>query len=248
MQIDLKTQEEIATMRLGGKIASRILDELKNRVREGVTTLELDKMAEKMIFTAGAKPSFKGYHNYPNSICVSVNEAVVHGIPKNRVLKNGDIVSLDIGIYYKGFHTDMAYTYAVGNVSKEAQKLIDVTQKSLDAGIKLCKAGRFLGDVQAAIQNAIEKEGFAVIRVLAGHGVGRKLQELPSIPNYGKVGTGVKLQEGMTLALEPMVSAGDWRVKILEDGWTVVTRDHSLSAHFEHTVAITQNGPQILTK
>lgn len=248
MQIELKTKEEIAKMRLGGKIASRILDELKSKVKAGVTTAELDKMAAKMIVHAGAKPSFKGFNGYPNALCVSVNDEVVHGIPKARVLKNSDIVGLDIGVFYQGFHTDTARTYGVGRIENKAQRLLDVTWKSLEEGIKMAKPGNHLGDIQAAIQRTAEKAGFGVVRDLVGHGVGRKLQELPAIPNYGNPGTGPKLEVGMTLAIEPMITAGDWHVKILEDGWTVVTLDGSFSAHFEHTIAITKNGVEILTR
>ena len=249
MKIELKSEQEIAKMRLGGKIASRILNYLKNQVKEGVTTAYLDKMAEKLIIEAGAKPSFKGYQNYPGSICISVNEEVVHGIPSNRVLKNGDVVGLDLGVYYQGFHTDTALTCVVGDeISPEIKKLLDVTLKSLFEGIKLCQPGVHLGDVQNAIQKTVEKVGFSVIRDLVGHGVGRALQEAPPIPNYGQYGTGPILEEGMTLAIEPMVAMGDWHVKILSDHWTVVTSDKSLSAHFVHTIAITKDGAEILTK
>jgi len=248
MKIDLKSEEEIAKMRISGKIASRILKEIKNMVKEGVTTAEIASMAEKLILEAGAKPSFKGYQHYPAAICVSLNDEVVHGIPKNRVLKIGDIVGLDLGVYYQGFHTDTALTCPVGRISPEARKLLKVTEKALKKGISACREGKFLGDVQFAIQKTIEKAGFGVIRDLVGHGVGKNLQEAPPIPNYGQPGTGPRLERGMTLAIEPMVSSGDWHVKVLPDGWTVVTLDGSLSAHFEHTVAITARGVEILTK
>lgn len=249
MKIDLKTKVEIDTMRLGGKIASRILNYLKSQVVEGVTTAKLDQLAEKMILEAGAKPSFKGYRGYPGSVCISVNDEVVHGIPGPRVLKKGDLVGLDLGVFYQGFHTDTALTCVVGGkMSPEVKKLLEVTSLSLERGIKLCKEGVYLGDVQNVIQETIEGAGFGVIRDLVGHGVGRTLQEPPQIPNYGISGTGPILKEGMTLAIEPMVSMGDWQVEILDDNWTVVTRDHSLSAHFEHTIAITKTGAEILTK
>lgn len=247
-RIKLKTKKEIAQMRLGGKIASRILKMLGKSLKAGLTTGQIDQMAEVLIEKAGAQPSFKDYHGYPGNICVSINDEVVHGIAGRRLIKNGDLVSLDIGIFFQGFHTDTAATFGVGKVSLEAKKLLDVTRQSLDLGIKTCVAGRFLGDVQFIIQKTIENAGFSVIRNLAGHGVGRALQEPPSISNYGRPATGPKLQEGMTLALEPMVSAGDWQVKTLADGWTVVTCDKSLSAHFEHTIAITKTDAEVLTK
>lgn len=248
MKIELKNKEEIAKMRLGGEIASRILKYLESQIKEGMTTLELDQMAEKMILHAGAKPSFKGYQNYPGSICISVNEEVVHGIPGARVLKSGDIVGLDIGVYYQGFHTDTAITCPVGETSKEAKKLLEVTKKALFAGIRKCQVNNFLGDVQAAIEEVLKSGDLGIVKDLVGHGVGRNLQEAPAIPNFGKAGSGIKLQEGMTLAIEPMATLGDWHVRVLDDGWTIVTVDGSLSAHFEHTVAITKDGPQILTK
>lgn len=248
MKIELKNQAEIEKMRLGGKIASRILKYLRNQVKEGVTTLVLDQMAEKMILEAGAKPSFKGFQGYPGSICISVNEEVVHGIPSARILKNNDVVGLDLGVYFQGFHTDTALTCVVGDVIlPEIKKLLEVTSQALSEGIKLCKAGVYLGDVQNVIQKTVEEAGFGVIRDLVGHGVGRALQEPPQIPNFGKPGTGPILEEGMTLAIEPMVSMGDWRVKILNDHWTVVTADKSISAHFEHTIVVGKNNAEILT-
>lgn len=248
MEISLKTKEDLAKMRAGGKIASRILDELKEKVRPGVTTQDLENLAADLINKAKVKASFKGFHNYPSSICVSLNEEVVHGIPGPRILKLGDIVGLDIGIFFQGFHTDTAITCPVGKISEEAEKLLKYTQKALLEGIKCCRAGHFLGDVQFTIQKTLEEAGLGVVRDLVGHGVGRDLQEAPPIPNFGKPGTGPKLKEGMTLAIEPMATCGDWHVRILDDGWTVVTVDQSLSAHFEHTIAITQTDPEILTK
>ncbi|MCL5407608.1 MAG: type I methionyl aminopeptidase [Patescibacteria group bacterium] len=249
MKIELKNQAEIAKMRQGGKIASRILKSLESQAKEGVTTLELDQMAEKMILEADAKPSFKGFQGYPGSVCISVNEEVVHGIPSTRILKDGDVVGLDIGVYYQGFHTDTALTCVVGDeVSPEIKKLLEVTLQALSEGIKLCKAGVHLGDVQNVIQKTVEGAGFGVIRDLVGHGVGRALQEPPQIPNYGEPSTGPILKEGITLAIEPMVSMGDWHIKILNDHWTVVTADKSLSAHFEHTIVVGKNNAEILTK
>lgn len=245
---DIKTHDEIAKMRLGGRIASRILNYLSKNIKAGMSTSQIDKIAEDMILNESGKPSFKGYHNYPNAICISVNDEVVHGIPKNRVIDDGDIVGLDIGVFFKGFHTDTAITVPVGKVSNRAKELIKITKKSMFRGIDKCRVGNRLGDVQSEIQKTIEKAGFSVVKDLVGHGVGRKLQEYPPIPNYGKPNTGIQLKEGMTLAIEPMVNAGGWQVKVLDDGWTVVTVDNSLSAHFEHTVAITKNGPIMLTK
>lgn len=234
-------------MRLGGKIGNRILVELKNDLRPGISTGEIDKSAEKLILSAGAKASFKGFRGYPASICVSINDEVVHGLPSERRLKEGDIVGLDLGVYYLGFHTDTAITCPVGKISQEARSLIDITSESLNKGIQEAQPGKFLGDVQAKIQEVIEAAGFGVIRGLSGHGIGRALQEDPVIPNFGRPGTGPCLEVGMTLAIEPMVAAGDGRTKILEDGWTIATLDGSLSAHFEHTIAITESGPEILT-
>lgn len=248
MEISLKTKEDLVKMRAGGKVASRILDELKEKIRPGVTTQELEDLTVDLIDRAKVRASFRGFHHYPHSICVSLNEEVVHGLPGPRILKSGDLVGLDIGILYQGFHTDTAITCPVGEISQEAEKLLKYTQKALFEGIKYCRAGNFLGDVQFAIQKTLEETGLGVVRDLVGHGVGRDLQEAPPIPNFGKVGTGPKLKEGMTLAIEPMATLGDWHVRILDDGWTVVTVDQSLSAHFEHTVAITQNDPEILTK
>lgn len=247
-KINLKTSAEIKKMREGGKIAAAVLEKISNTVKTGVTVKDLDLIAEEKIRKAGAKPSFKGYKGYPTATCISINDEVVHGIPSERVLKNGDIVGIDLGVFYQGFHTDTAITIGIGKISQEAQKLIDITKKSLDSAIKEIKPGKCLGDVQFVIQKTVEEAGFGVIRDLVGHGVGRKLQESPSIPNFGKKGTGLILREGMTLAIEPMVSAGDWHIKVLNDGWTVVTADGSLSAHFEHTIAVTKNGCEILTK
>lgn len=247
-KINLKTEEEIKIMREGGKIAASILNQLKSLVKTGITTEFLDQEAGKMIQKAGAKASFLNFQGYPASICTSVNEEVVHGIPSNRALKEGDIIGIDLGIFYQGFHTDTAITCGVGNISPEAQKLIEVTQKSLEKAIFLAKPGIFLGDIGSEIQNFVENEGFSVVRNLVGHGVGRELQEEPAVPNFGKKGTGVILKEGMTIAIEPMVNVGNYQVKILNDGWTVVTADKSLSAHFEHTIVVTSNGSEILTK
>lgn len=246
--ISLKNSEEIIKMRRGGKIAARVLDELSKAIKPGVTTLDLDFLAESIITKTGAKPSFKGFHGYPAATCISINDEVVHGIPSDRIIEEGDIVGIDVGVYLEGFHTDTAITVAVGEIDERTKKLINVTKQSLLNGLAKIKAGAYLGDAQEKIQKTIESAGFGVIRDLTGHGVGRELQEAPSIPNYGQKGKGLLLQEGMTLAIEPMASMEDWHVDSLSDGWTVVTADGKPSAHFEHTIVVTKNGFEILTK
>lgn len=254
--IYIKTPQEIAIMREGGKILAKILDELSRVVAPGVKTIEIDKLAEGLVLKYGAIASFKGYKpkfydgekGYPASVCVSVNEEVVHGIPGERVLKEGDIASLDMGILYHGFYTDAAITVGVGKISPVAQKLIDATKKSLEIGIKEIGPGKHLGDIGFAFQSYVEQNGFSVVRDLVGHGVGKYIHEDPEIPNYGFRGQGLELKKGMTLALEPMVNVGAPDVKIMPDGWTFVSSDKSLVAHFEHTVAVTENGVEILTK
>ncbi len=253
--IYIKTEQEIQVMREGGKILAKILEELGAAAKPGVKTIELDRLAESLVFKYGVVAAFKNYRpsfnsdegGYPASVCVSVNEEVVHGIPGERILKEGDIVSLDMGVLYKGYYTDAAITVPVGQISPSAQKLIDTTKKALEIGINEAKPGKHLGDIGAAIQKYAEANGFSVVRDLVGHGVGRLIHEEPEIPNYGKPGKGLEIKEGMTLALEPMINIGDWRVEILADSWTFVTRDRKLSAHFEHTIAITKKGPEVLT-
>ena len=247
-EIIIKTEEEIKLMREAGKLAARILKMVGESAKAGVSTKELDNLAAREISRAGAKASFLGHAGYPASICTSVNNAVVHGIPSEQELRDGDIVGIDLGVYFKGYHADTAITIPVGEISSEKKKLIIITKRSLDEAIALIKPGKQLGDIQAAIQKTIEDAGFGVIRDLTGHGIGKDLQEFPPIPNYGKSGTGPILKEGMVLAIEPMVSEGDWHVKILKDGWTVVTADGLPSAHFEHTIAIRKEGAEILTK
>lgn len=246
--IILKSQDEIKRMAAAGRIVAEVLEEIRNMVAPDVTTLALDTFAESYIKSKGATPAFKGYRGFPASICTSVNEQVVHGIPSSERLCKGDIVSLDTGVYYKGFYGDAALTLTVGEVSNAAEKLLSVTEKSLYLGIEKAVAGNRLFDISSAIQNQAESEGFSVVRSFVGHGIGRELHEDPQIPNFGRQGDGPMLKEGMTLAIEPMVNAGTWDVEILDDGWTAVTKDKKLSAHFEHTVAITSNGPVILTK
>jgi methionyl aminopeptidase len=228
---------------------AEVLEGIRKHISSGVTTRELDEFAESFILSKGATPAFKGYRGYPSSICASVNEQVVHGIPSSSVkLKEGDIISIDIGVYYNGFYGDAALTLPVGDISSKAKKLLAVTEKSLQVGIENAVKGKRLSDISFAIQNNVEPEGFSVVRNFVGHGIGRELHEEPQIPNFGKPGQGPELMPGMTLAIEPMVNEGGWEISILNDGWTAVTKDQSLSAHFEHTVAITKNGHDVLTK
>ena len=246
--IIIKSQKEIEIMREAGKIVAETHEILRSAITPGISTLELDKIAEENIRKYNAIPSFKGYGGFPGTICASVNEEVVHGIPGNRVLKDGDIVSLDVGAYYKGYHSDSAKTHGVGIISEEDRKLIEVAKESFYEGIKFAKLGYRLSDISHAIQAHVEKHGFSVVRDLVGHGVGSELHEDPQIPNYGSPGKGPKLKEGMVLAIEPMVNAGKFHVKMLGDGWTIVTIDSKKSAHYEHTIAITEDGPLILTR
>ncbi len=255
--IKYKNKEQIKTIAEGGKILSKIMDLIVKKVKPGITTGELNDYAEKLIEAAGAEASFKNYravwaeHAYPAALCVSVNDEVVHGIPSpHRKLEQGDIVGLDCGLKYQGLYTDMARTVAVGLVSPEAKKLMAVTQEALSAGIKKVKPGKKLSDVSKAVQSVAEKNGFSVVRQLCGHGVGFAAHEDPQIPNYWPAADtkDLKLAEGMVLAIEPMINTGSWEIDTLDDGWTIVTADGSLSAHFEHTVAVTDDGCQILTK
>ncbi|MDI3341681.1 MAG: type I methionyl aminopeptidase [Sphaerobacter sp.] len=247
MGIVLKQREQIATMRAAGRIVAETLLVVQEAVRPGVTTQELDALAEAYIRRAGATPAYKGYRGFPATICASVNEEVVHGIPGPRVLQDGDIISIDVGARYRGYYGDATVTLPVGTITLEAQRLLDVCRESLDIGIEQARAGRRLTDISAAIQAYVEGHGFSVIRDLYGHGIGRRLHEDPLLPHYGRPGQGPILRPGLVLTIEPMIAAGapDWRT--LEDRWTVVTRDGSLAAQFEHTVAITENGPEILT-
>jgi methionyl aminopeptidase len=246
--IQLKSSQEIARMEVANRIVAEILEEVKSQVRPGVETRELDELAEALCRKHQVKPAFKGYRGYNHSLCIAVNEEVVHGIPGPRQLKLGDLVSLDFGVVYEGFYGDAAITVAVGTVSPQAQQLMKATEESLYAGIGELKVGGRLSDVSHAVQATVEGYGFAVIRQFVGHGIGRALHEDPQIPNFGPQGRGPVLKAGMTLAIEPMTSAGSWQVKILEDGWTAVTEDGSLAAHFEHTVALTENGVLILSR
>ena len=230
------------------RIVAEVLEGIKEIIAPDVKTKEIDEFAESFIRSKGAKPAFKGYRGYPSSVCVSINEQVVHGIPSSRKMRDGDIISLDIGVKYRGFFGDAALTLSVGNIGKEAERLMNVTEQSLQAGIEQAVAGNRISDISSSIQKHAESEGFSVVRTFVGHGIGRELHEEPQIPNYGRPGEGPEIRVGMTLAIEPMVNAGGWEVSILNDGWTAVTKDRKLSAHFEHTVAITTNGQEILTK
>ena len=244
-----KSTDEIKRIKDACLIVTEILTVLKDLIDVGVNTQELNAFAENTILKKKAKPGFKGYRGYPATICASINNQVVHGIPSSKTkLKEGDIISIDIGVYYQGFFGDAAYTYPVGKISERAERLLKISQESLYLGIEKASEGNRLHDISYAIQSYVEKHGYSVVRDFVGHGIGRSLHEEPQIPNYGKKGRGPRLKKGMTLAIEPMVNEGTWEVKILKDGWTAVTKDGRLSSHFEHTIAITQNGPLILTK
>ena len=244
----LKSPEEIEKMRASNLIVADILQELSALVKPGVKTIELDRYAEEQARKRGARPAFKGYRGYAHSLCTSVNNVVVHGIPSERVLEEGDILSLDFGIYYQGYYGDAALTVPVSRVSEAARKLMQVTEESLYRGIEQARAGNRLGDISAAVQECVEVAGFSVVRDFVGHGIGKSLHEDPQIPNYGVRGKGVELRPGMVFAIEPMVNEGTYEVKVLSDGWTVQTADGKLSAHFEHSVVITENGPVILSR
>ncbi|MGC8872669.1 MAG: type I methionyl aminopeptidase [Caldimicrobium sp.] len=248
-KVFLKSPKEIEILKKANAIVMEILLALKEEVRPGVCTYEFEEIALRLCEIKKVQPAFKGYRGYPYALCVSVNEEIVHGMPrKDKFLKEGDIVSFDFGVIYEGFVGDAAITVGVGKISDLAQRLIKVTEEALERAIEKARIGYKIGDISFAIQSTVEREGFNVIRDFVGHGIGRSLHEPPEIPNYGKPGRGLRLEPGMVLAIEPMVSAGTWEVKILEDGWTAVTKDGSLSAHFEHSVAITSSGPVILSK
>jgi len=248
MSITIKTSEEVAAIRQAGRIVAAILEILSKQVKAGMETRELDIIAVRELKKRGAKASFKGYRGFPASLCVSINDEIVHGIPGKRKLRDGDIVSLDFGAIYNDFQGDAAITVGVGKISPASQKLMETTKGALKTGIDAARPGARLGDISAAIQNYAESRGYSVVREYAGHGIGRELHEEPQIPNYGLYGSGPVLKKGMTLALEPMVNAGDWRTRTGDDHWTVLTADGSLSAHFEHTIAITDGEAEVLTR
>lgn len=245
--ITIKTQEEIKIMAEGGKILAKIIKELEKKVKPGITTKELDRVAETLIFKSGETPSFKGYEGFPATLCASINEELVHAVPSQRKLKEGDVLSLDLGMKYQGYHSDMAITLPVGKISPEAQRLIRVTKKALKRGIKKARPGNTFGDIGNTIQRYVESQGFNVVRDLCGHGIGRELHEEPKILNYGKRHSGPEIKEGMTFCLEPMVIVGDWKLKKSNDGHGFETADGSLSCHFEHMVVVTKNGVKVLT-
>lgn len=245
--IILKNPKEVELMRVAGRIVGETLLLIEEKVKPGITTAELDRIAEEFITKHGARPSFKGLYGFPATLCISVNDQVVHGIPGNYKLKDGDIISVDCGAHINGYHGDAARTFAVGNVSDEAKRLIEVTKQSFFEGMKFAKEGNSLSDISHNIQRYVENEGFSVVRDFVGHGIGRDVHEDPEVPNFGRPGRGPKLRAGMTLAIEPMVNQGSARVKVLADDWTVVTSDGSLSAHYENTIVILPDGPEILT-
>lgn len=248
MSVSIKTSHEIELMRQAGKLLERVHNEIKEYIKPGISTWEIDKAGEKIIRSLGCIPNFLNYNGFPASFCISINDEVVHGIPKkNRILREGDIVSLDAGLIYKGYHSDAARTYGVGKISPEAQKLIDVTKQSFFEGIKYAKAGNHLHQISNAIGAYAESFGYGVVRDLVGHGIGTKLHESPQIPNFKQRSRGIRLMPGMTLAVEPMINAGTYEVCWLDDDWTVVTEDESLSAHYENTILITDGEPEILT-
>jgi len=243
----LKSKDEVKKMKKAGIIVAKTLKHLKSRVKPGITTRQLDIEAENFIKEYKATAAFKGYHGYPGNICASINEEVVHGIPSDRALLDGDILSIDFGVKLDGYFGDSAITIGVGKISSESQRLMDVTRDALYKGIEQARKGNYLSDISHAVQTYAEKARFSIVRDFVGHGIGVDLHEEPQIPNFGKPGNGVKLQAGMVLAIEPMVNAGTWKVEVLADGWTAVTRDNALSAHFEHTICITNNKAEILT-
>lgn len=245
--IILKTPQEIEKMRVSGRMVAEILEELKKAIKPDVSTEELDRLAERRITSKGAIPAFKGYRGFPRSLCISLNEEVVHGIPSRRKIKEGDIVSIDLGVLFQGFYGDAAITVPVGKISPQGQRLLEVTKRALWVGIEQAEKGRFVSDISHSIQSFVECCGFSVVRAFVGHGIGASLHEDPQVPNFGLPGRGPRIKEGMVLAIEPMVNQGCSEVEILEDKWTVVTADRALSAHFEHTIAITHQGVEILS-
>lgn len=246
--ITLKSPQEIEKMKKAGQVVGKTLEALKTTAKAGMTTMALDELARDLINQEGAIASFKGYHGYPAHICISVNNEVIHGIPGNRTLHEGDIVSIDLGAIVEGYHGDSAITFPIGNISEEAKLLLEVTEKSLLAGIEAAVVGNYLGDISHAIESVVNQYRFGIVREFVGHGIGSSMHEEPQIPNYGPPRQGPLLKAGMTLAIEPMVNLGSPEVKVLDDQWTVVTRDGKISAHFEHTILVTEMGPEILTQ
>ncbi len=247
-QIPIKTPQEVEILAKAGKILASIRDEVACSLKEGMTTQQVDELTEQLIAACNVKPAFKGYRGFPACACVSVNQEVVHGIPGERVIRDGDIVSIDVGIIYEGYFSDTAVTVGVGSVSRERDQLMEVTRAGLHKGIEQARAGNHLSDISFAVQSYVEDKGYSVVREFVGHGIGTSLHEPPEIPNFGPAHCGPVLEAGMVLAIEPMVNAGEWQTKIMENGWTVETKDGKCSAHFEHSVAVTESGPRILTQ
>lgn len=245
--IPLKSKRDIEMMRRAGQILGKIIKSLREYITAGITTIEIDKVAESLIRKEKAESAFFGYKGFPAHICTSINEEVVHGIPSDRRLKDSDIVSIDVGIKYQGYFSDAAITVGIGRVSSSAQKLIEVTREALAAGIKQARTNNYLYDISHAVQQYVEHNGFSVVREFVGHGIGKSLHEEPEVPNFGRPHEGPVLKDGMVLAIEPMVNTGSWECEILDNGWTAIAKDRMFSAHFEHTVAIGENGPEILT-
>ncbi|HEV2495775.1 MAG TPA: type I methionyl aminopeptidase [Terriglobia bacterium] len=243
-----KSLAEIERLRRSGRMVREILEEMRDRVRPGVTTLELEKHVEKRLAELGARPAFKGYRGYPCCLCTSVNDEIIHGIPSGRRLEEGDVLSLDMGVVLEGYYGDSALTVPVGKISERLEKLLRITEEALELGIEKVKLGNRVGDISAAVQQHAEGHGYNVVREFVGHGVGRELHEEPQVPNYGKAGRGPVLKEGMVLAIEPMITEGSQKLRVLDDRWTAVTLDGGYSAHFEHMVAVTRNGPDVLTR
>ncbi len=247
--IVLKSAREIDLMRRGGQILADVMEMLRGFVKPGLSTLEIDEEVEELIVARGAKPAFKGYRGFPATVCISINEEIVHGIPSaHRRVKEGDIVGLDLGCIVEGYYADCAFTMPIGEIPARVQELLDVTRQSLDLAITQCRPGQRLSDISHAVQRHVEAHGFGVVRAFVGHGIGRNLHEDPQIPNFGEPGHGPQLKTGMVVAIEPMVTMGSYDIRILDDGWTAVTKDGSLAAHFEHTIAVTDNGPDVLTR
>ncbi len=246
--IYIKSSTEIAKMKVSGRIVFETLKEVEKHIKAGITTKELDQIAKDYILSQGAKPSFLGYSGYPASICASVNEVVIHGIPSDKKLEDGDIISIDVGAVKDGYHGDAARTFAVGTINPEAKRLIDVTKQSFFEGLKFARHGERLGSIQATIQKHVEDNGFGIVRNYCGHGIGKEMHESPEIPNHGTFGRGIKLAKGMTIAVEPMVTYGSYHTTTLSDGWTVVSLDRSLAAHYENTILITDGDPILLTE
>lgn len=245
--IPIKTEKDLQMLRRSGQILSAVMRKVQKSVRPGITTLDIDRLSEELILKENALAAFKGYKGFPATACVSVNEEIVHGIPSPRVILEGDIVSIDLGVNYQGYFSDMAVTLPVGRVNENKRKLIEVTRKALDAGIRQARAGNYLSDISHSVQNFVEEHGFSVVRQFVGHGIGSALHEEPEVPNFGDAHLGPLLKNGMVLAIEPMVNIGSWECLIAKNGWTAVTKDGLDSAHFEHTVAVTDKGPVILT-